>query len=144
MTVYPVPGATTVMPRGLWILTSARMTQGRANVLLGTTANQVQYLNRLVGKPTIWFPNRFDTNRPVQSLKRAKNLKFWIEVQEVLYYASSENKGADQLRVHRKADWRLCLCLCRLLVFPCDGSFVVKQRLWVQSQASSVLQMTIN
>ena len=27
------------------------------------------YLSRLVGKPTMWFPNRSDTNRPVQSQK---------------------------------------------------------------------------
>ena len=26
-------------------------------------------LSRLVGKPTMWFPNRSDTNRPVQSQK---------------------------------------------------------------------------
>ena len=33
-----------------------------------------------------------------------------------MYYPSSENKGADQLRGYREADLRLCLCLCRLLV----------------------------
>ena len=26
-------------------------------------------LSHLVGKPTMWFPNRFDTNRPVQLQK---------------------------------------------------------------------------
>ena len=34
------------------------------------------HMSRLVGKPTMWFPNRSDTNRPVQSQKRARNLKF--------------------------------------------------------------------
>ena len=41
-----------------------------------------------------------------------------------LYYPSSENKGADQLRSYCEADLRLCFRLCRLLVFPCGGSFV--------------------
>ena len=35
-------------------------------------------LSRLVGKPTMWFSNRSDTNRPVQAQKRARSLKFWI------------------------------------------------------------------
>ena len=35
-----------------------------------------------------------------------------------MYYPSSENKGADQLRGYREADLRLCFRLCRLLVFP--------------------------
>ena len=76
------------------------------------------HMSRLVGKPTMWFPNRSDTNRPVQAQKRARSLKFRIKVEEELYYPSSENKGADQLRGHRKADLRLCFRLCRLLVFP--------------------------
>ena len=45
----------------------------------------------------MWFPNRSDTNRPVQLQKQARSLKFWSEVEEELYYPSSENKGADQL-----------------------------------------------
>ena len=43
---------------------------------------------------------------------------------EELYYPSSENKGADQLRGYREADLRLCFRICRLLVFPWGGSFV--------------------
>ena len=39
-----------------------------------------------------------------------------------MYYPSSENKGADQLRRYREADLRLCFRPCRLLVFPCGGS----------------------
>ena len=75
-------------------------------------------MSRLVGKPTMWFPTRYDTNRPVHSQKRARSLKFRIEVEEELYYPSSENKGADQLRGYHEADLRLCFRLCRLLVFP--------------------------
>ena len=79
-------------------------------------------MSRLVGKPTMWFPNRSDTNRPVQAQKRARSLKL---VEEELYYPSSENKGADQLRGYREADLRLWFCLCRLLVFPRGGSYVM-------------------
>ena len=70
----------------------------------------------------MWFPNRSDTNQAVQSQKQARGLKFWLEVEEELYYPSSENKGTDQLRGYREADLRLCFRLCRLLVFPRDGS----------------------
>ena len=34
-----------------------------------------------------------------------------------MYYLSSENKGADQLRGNREADLRPCFRLSRLLVF---------------------------
>ena len=40
-----------------------------------------------------------------------------------MYYPSSENKGADQLRGYREADLRLCFRICRLLVFPWGGSY---------------------
>ena len=76
----------------------------------------------LVGKPSMWFPNRSDTSRPVQAQKRARSLKFRISVEEELYYPRSENKGADQLRSYCEAGLRLCFRLCRLLVFPCGGS----------------------
>ena len=70
----------------------------------------------------MWFPNRFDTNQAVQALKRARGLKFWIKVEEGLYYPFSENKGADQVRGCREAGLRLCFRIYRLLVFPCGGS----------------------
>ena len=86
-------------------------------------------MSRLVGKPTMWFPSRSDTNRPVQSQKMARSLKFWIYKVEELYYpcseielyyprtivlannCTSENKGADQLRSYCEADLRLCFRL---------------------------------
>ena len=79
-------------------------------------------MSRLVGKPTMWFPKRSHTNRPVQAQKQARSLKFWIYKVEELYYPRSENKDADQLRGYRKADLRLCFRLGRLLVFPWGGS----------------------
>ena len=74
----------------------------------------------------MWFPNRSDTNRPVQAQKRARSLKFWSLVEEELCYPNSENKGADQLRGNHEADLRYCFRLCRLLVFPRGGSVVLK------------------
>ena len=71
----------------------------------------------------MWFPNRSATNRAVQLQKQARGLKFCNQVEEELYYPSSENKGADQLRGYREADLRLCFRLCRLLVFPWGGSY---------------------
>ena len=72
----------------------------------------------------MWFPNRSDTNRPEQAQKRARSLKLRIKVEEELYYPSSENKGADQLRDYREADLCLCFRKCRLLVFPWGGSYI--------------------
>ena len=33
------------------------------------------HMSSLVGKPTMWFPNRSDTNRPVQAQKKSKKLE---------------------------------------------------------------------
>ena len=41
-----------------------------------------------------------------------------------MYYPSSENKDADQLRGYREADLRLCFRPCKLLVFSRTGSIV--------------------
>ena len=41
-----------------------------------------------------------------------------------MYYPSSENKGADQLRgSNREADLRLCFRICKNSVFSRRGSF---------------------
>ena len=57
-----------------------------------------------MGKPTIWFPNRSDTNRVVQAQKMVRGLKFCIQVEEELYYPCSKNKGTDQLHGYPEAD----------------------------------------
>ena len=55
------------------------MTVVKTNDLFDTSSRIVLFhLSRLVGKPTMWFPNRSDTNRPVQAQKRARSLKFRI------------------------------------------------------------------
>ena len=74
-------------------------------------------------KPTIWVPTRSDKISPVQAQKKARGWKFGILKVEGLYYPSSENNGADQLRGYREADLRLCFRICRLLVFPSGGSY---------------------
>ena len=56
-----------------------------------------------MGKPTMWYLNRSDTNRRVQSQKIARDWKFWIHKVEELFYPCSENKGADQLRSYCEA-----------------------------------------
>ena len=55
-------------------------------------------MSRDARKPVFGFKTRFDTNLPVQSQKKVRSLKFWLQVEEELYYLYSENKGADQLR----------------------------------------------
>ena len=64
-------------------------------------------MSLVVRKPVFRVSTRSDTNRAVQSLKRARGLKFPIQKVEGLYYLCSENKGADQLRGYREADLRL-------------------------------------
>ena len=64
-------------------------------------------------KPVFGVPTRSHTNRAAQSLNMARDLKFRIKVEEVLYYPGSENKGIDQLRGYRKADLRLCFRICK-------------------------------
>ena len=77
----------------------------------------VNELSRDMRKPTMWFLTRSDTNQAVQPIRMARGLKFYILEVEVLFYPSSENKDADQLRGYREADLRLCFRICRTLVF---------------------------
>ena len=75
------------------------------------SALTVYNMSLCMKKPTIWVPTRSDTNRAVQSQKMVRG----------------GNKGTDQLRSYSKADLRLCFRLCKLLVFPCSGSYVIVQ-----------------
>ena len=49
--------------------------------------------------------------------ENARGLKFRILEVEGLYFLCSKNKDADQLRGYREADLRLCLRMCKNLVF---------------------------
>ena len=53
-------------------------------------------------KPMSWFLTWSDTKQALQLQKMARDFKFRIKQVEGLYYLSSENKGADQLRVYAK------------------------------------------
>ena len=77
----------------------------------------IKEMSLLVGKPTMWFPSRFDTNRAVQAQEIDRSLTFWIKKVEELHYLCGKNKGADQLRGYSEADLRLCFRICILLVF---------------------------
>ena len=86
-------------------------------------------IDRPSGKQTSYEPPRGKTNNVVSeqvghkpactSTEKSRSLKFRIfKVEEELYYPSSENKGADQIRSYCEADLRFCFRLGRLLVFP--------------------------
>ena len=101
------------------------------------------YLSLCMRKPTIWVPTRSDTNQAVQSQKIIRGWKFCIYKVEELFYLCSENKGADQLRSYCEADLRLCFRLCRLLVFPCTGSFSIKCTLFTHLNSSSIIMLVM-
>ena len=44
-------------------------------------------------------------------------------MKEELNYSCSENKGADQLRVYREADLRLCFRICKKPVFSLRDTY---------------------
>ena len=52
-----------------------------------------------------------------QSQKKVRILKFWVNVEEELYYPSGENNDADQLCSNCEADLRLCFRISKYLVF---------------------------
>ena len=57
--------------------------------------------------------------------KMARDWKFWIENIQEMHYPCCENKGTDQLRSDQlRSDLRLCLHICRMLVFSSCGSFI--------------------
>ena len=44
----------------------------------GSLSDRLFHMSHLMGKPTMWFPNRSDTNQPAQAQKRARSVKFRI------------------------------------------------------------------
>ena len=50
-----------------------------------------------VRKPVFMVSDQVQHKSAFQSRKKARRLTLWTEVNEELYYPSSENKGADQL-----------------------------------------------
>ena len=72
--------------------------------------NKYEKINQM-RKPTIWFPTRSDTNQPVQSQKQSRSLKFFIQVEEGLYYPSSEKK--ELISISCAVLLRLCFHICK-------------------------------
>ena len=78
-------------------------------------------------KVVFWVSDQVSHNRPVQPQKKVRILKFWVPVQveEVLYYPCSKNKGADQLRSYCEADLRLCFRTGKIRFFFCFFFFYI-------------------
>ena len=72
------------------------------------------------------IPTRSDINRVAQPQKIARGLKFQNQKVEGLYYLCGKNKGACQLHSYCEADLRLCLRICKKLVFSQRGSYLSK------------------
>ena len=92
-------------------------------------------------KPTIWFLTRSNINRPVQSQKRARSLKFQIKQEEELYYPCSENKGADQLCSYcafgfAYADCWFCDAVAHMRMLIFSSSDVIHYKLFLQEKES--------
>ena len=74
-------------------------------------------MSRETRKRSSGFPTRSDTNWLIEYQKKVRILAFWVDVEEELYYLSSENKGADQLCRYCTAHLRLCCHIGKNPVF---------------------------
>ena len=74
----------------------------------------IHEMSRVMGKPTMWFPNRSDTNQPVQYLTE-NGYKH-----EISYLGSSTIRVAKTkvLISFTVTDLRLCFRIGKFLVFP--------------------------
>ena len=61
-----------------------------------------------------------------------------------MYYPSSENKVADQLRGYREADLRLCFRMCKKPVFSRRGSNVFRVGVSCRNLYSFVVYLYVN
>ena len=95
---------------------------GHEQCIMMHQALESLYMSLCLRKQTICISDQVSTNRPVQSQKIARSLKFGMKEGEGLYYPSSENKGADH--GNREADLHLCFLPSISLVFLCSGSYV--------------------
>ena len=69
-------------------------------------------------KPRMCVLNRFDTNQPVQAQKQPRGLKLWIKKNRDCTIHVAKTKG----HINCEADLRLCIKICEMFVFSCDGS----------------------
>ena len=78
-----------------------------------------------MGKPTIWFPNRSDTNRPVQSQKQARNLKGPLTIWPVYAYTLAAQNTVIKLPM--------------LILYTEDNSSMSYEEIRVQTFTYSVI-----
>ena len=78
-------------------------------------------------KPTIWVSDQVRHKPGCTVTEKGKMLEILDLKRRGIVLLCSENEGADQLRSYCEADLRLCLRLFRLLVFPCSGSFIIRE-----------------
>ena len=50
-------------------------------------------MSHLVRKPTMWLPNRSDTNQALKSQKQARRLEFRIKKEEEEYFCVAKTKA---------------------------------------------------
>ena len=84
-------------------------------------------MSHLIRKPTMWFLNKSDTNRAVQSQKQARSSKFWIYEKEEVYYPLAKTKALISFAVTAKLICVFRFHICRLFVFSRGGSNVANQ-----------------
>ena len=68
----------------------------------------------------------------------ARNLLFWIEEVEELYFICNESKGTDQLRSYCATDLRLCFRICKKQLVSRCGSYLFLQCLYSLLQEEKV------
>ena len=85
-------------------------------------------------KPVFGVSDQGDTNRSAQSTEYSERLVISIWEEEGLYFLSSENKDADQLRgCYREADLRLCFRICKN-----PGFLTVAAHMWASNLYSNI------
>ena len=78
------------------------MTSGHSN-RPSQKGDREEFVTLLVRKPTMWFPNKSDTNQAIQSQKQARSLKF----RRKCTVRVAKTKALISFGV-READLRLC------------------------------------
>ena len=73
------------------------------------------------------FPTRSYTNRPVESQKKARSLKFQIKMKRDCTICVAKTKALNQLCSYCEADLHLCFRIVKNQFFSRCGSFVPRE-----------------
>ena len=96
------------------------------NYIISVNSSSIARYELSRGKTNNAVPEQIRHKPTHTSTEKSQSLKFLIQVEEELYYPSSENKGTDQPRSYCEADLRPCSRPCRLLAFPRGGSYITE------------------